>query len=144
MATCVFFQDFKEQLGKAVHNLSGHTFRIFLSSSAPDAAGDAALTDVGGLIANTNIGGAWPAVADVQFSESSGTGTMTADSTTITASGTVPTFRYYGIFNDSATSPADALVCYYDHGSNVDMGSGDTFVITWNADPTDGTVLTIA
>jgi hypothetical protein len=144
MATLVKFQDFAEQLGKGIHNLDTDTHKLFLSSSAPDTAGDAALTDVAGLIATTNIsGGVFPTIT-TQYTEASGTGTFAGDAVVVTAGGTVPTFRYYGIYNDTATSPADALICYWDHGSNVDLATGETFTVTFGADATMGTILTVA
>lgn len=142
MAACVFFQDFFEQLGKKVHDLSSDTIRIFLTPTEPSVSGDAGLSDVADLVTNTNIGGAWPQVTDVKYTETGGTGTMTADATVITASGAVDAFQYYGLYNDSATG--DKLICYWNHGSSVTLGNGDTFTITFGGDATDGTILTIA
>ncbi len=143
MATLVKFQDFAEQLGKKNHNLSADTFKVFLSSTAPNAATMAALADVTGIISNTNIGAAWPTITK-QYTETGGTGTFAADALVVTASGAVPTFQYYGIYNDTTTSPADALVCYWDHGSAVTLDTGETFTITFGADATMGTIMTVA
>lgn len=130
MATVTKFQDFSKQLTKGVHHIGTDTFKLFLSNVAP-AATNTILSDIT-QIEYTNIGGAAPTVT-VAESETGGITTVTAVSLTLTATGTVPTFRYYGIYNDSATSPAYALVCFWDHGSEVDLvNSGDTFSIKFN------------
>ena len=49
----------------------------------------------------------------------------------LTASGTVATFRYVVLYNDTATN--DELIGYYDYGSNVDLLNGETFTITFDA-----------
>jgi hypothetical protein len=49
----------------------------------------------------------------------------------LTATGTVPTFRYVVLFNDTATS--NELIGYYDYGATVDLLNGETFTITWDA-----------
>jgi hypothetical protein len=144
MATITKFQDFAEQLGRGVHHFATDTFRLALTNTAPDAAGDAGLADVANVISNANFGGVNPAVT-VTVAEASGTMTITGGNVVITATGTVPSFRYYVLYNDSATSPADAVIAYWDHGTTIDMISGETFSIKWNSNAgTTGTILTIA
>ena len=50
----------------------------------------------------------------------------------LTASGAVATFRRVFIYNDTPTSPADPLVCFFDYGSDVTMASGDTFTLDFD------------
>jgi hypothetical protein len=57
----------------------------------------------------------------------------------LTASGTVPTFRYVVLYNDTATN--DELIAWWDRGTSVDLISTDTFTVDF--DPTNG-VLQIA
>lgn len=141
MATQVIVHDFVEQLGKGVHDLSSHTFKVFLSNVAPVQATADELADIT-QIAYTNIsGGAAPTITK-QYTEASGTGTFAADALVITATDAVPTFQYYGIYND--TSTGDKLVSYWNHGSAVNLATGETFTITFGADATMGTILTVA
>lgn len=143
MPTYNKFQDFVEQLVEGVHDFDAHTFRLFLSSTAP-TAGMAALSEVTGQIAYTNISGGVAPQVTMQTSEASGTMTVAADAVVVTATGTVPTFRYYGIYNDSATTPVvDALVCWWDHGSDVNLATSETFTVNFNNDPTAGTIFTL-
>ena len=48
---------------------------------------------------------------------------------TLTASGAVATFRFIVIYNDTPTSPADPLLCFYDFGSDITLADGDTLLI---------------
>lgn len=141
MASLVFFQDFKEQLGKGIHDLSADTIKCFLTNTGPTASTGDELADIT-QIAYTNIsGGAAPTITK-QYTESGGTGTFAADALVVTATGAVGPFQYYGLYND--TSTGDKLICYWDHGSAVTLATGETFTITFGADATMGTVFTIA
>ena len=53
---------------------------------------------------------------------------FTAEVITATG-GAIATHRYYVLYNDSATSPADALVGYLDYGSAVDLADTETMTI---------------
>jgi hypothetical protein len=141
MATLVKFQDFAEQLGKKIHNLDTDTHKLFLMATAPDAATDAVLADITQIVYTNVSGGVAPTVT-TQYTEATGTGTFAGDAVTVTATDTVPTFRYYGLYSDTAAS--DNLICYWDHGSNVDLASGETFTVTFGADATMGTIFTVA
>lgn len=141
MASLVFFQDFKEQLGKGIHDLSADTIKCFITNTAPVAATGDELADIT-QIAYTNISGGVAPTVTKQYTESGGTGTFAADALVITATDTVPAFQYYGLYND--TSTGDKLICYWDHGSAVNLATGETFTITFGADATMGTVFTIA
>ena len=70
-------------------------------------------------------------LTSVTSSQTSGTYTLDAADLVLTASGTVPTFRYVVLYNDTATS--DELIGYYDYGSAVDLLNGETFTITFDA-----------
>ena len=142
MATLVKFQDFAEQFGKKIHNLDTDTHKLFLMAAAPDAALDAVLVDIT-QIAYTNVAGGVAPTVTTQYTEASGTGTFAADAVVVTASGgAVPTFRYYGLYSD--TSVNDNLICYWDHGANVDLADTETFTVTFGADATMGTIFTVA
>lgn len=143
MATAIKLQDFGEQLTKGTHQIGTHTFKLFLTNVAP-AVTNTVLSDIT-QIAYTNISGGVAPTVTVAESETGGTTTITAVSLTITATGTVPTFRYYGIYNDTAANKN--LVQAWDHGSAVDlMNSGDTLNIKFNniAVGSPGAIATLA
>ena len=62
-------------------------------------------------------------------SETSGTYTQLFSDLVLTASGAVATFRYVVIYNNTPTSPADPLLCWYDYGSDLTLASGETLTI---------------
>jgi hypothetical protein len=143
MATANKFEQFAEDLGLGVHNLSTHTLKVYLSNTAPSASLDAVKTDLAEI---TNENG-YTAPVDVQntWAETGGTATLTGTKVTITASsGTVGPFQYVVLYNDDPTSPADPLIQWWDRGSAVTLQDGESFAIKFNNSDTTGTILTLA
>lgn len=132
MATYNKFQDYTEQLNKAVHNWSTHTFKALLTNSAPTA------TDTGaGNWTEITAGNGYTAggmtLDTVTLSETTGTAKVTIADEVLTASGgSIGPFRYVAIYNDTATSPADAAVCWYDYGSSITVNNGESFTIDFD------------
>ena len=56
-----------------------------------------------------------------------------ADEVFTASGGSMATFRYVVIYNDSQTSPADALVAWYDYGSGLTLADTETFTIDFHA-----------
>lgn len=138
------FQDFVEQLGRGVHNFGTHTFKIALSNTAP-AVTNTVLADITQIAASggytAGAGGGYT-LSGVTWAEASGTAKLTITDLVITASGgSVGPFRYAVLYNDTATSPADALIGWYDYGSALTLA--DTETLTIDFDATNG-VLTVA
>lgn len=138
MATFNKFNDFVEQLGLAVHNLNTHLLKVYLSNELPLAA-DTVKTDIADITAQNG----YPAGgSDIQntWSETGGTATMVAVDVVFTASGgSFGPFRYAVVYNDDATSPLDALVCWWDYGSSISCNDAETFTVDFGA-----SVLTLA
>lgn len=135
MATYNKHQDYAEQLNKGVHNWSTHTFKAALCNTAPLAA-NTILSDLtqiatgGGYTAGAGGG---LALDTVTLTEASGTAKVTIADEVFTASGSVGPLRYADIYNDSATSPADALVCWFDYGSSITLATGETLTLDFDA-----------
>lgn len=127
MATFNKFNSFVEALAEKVHNLGADTLTVALTNTAPSAA-NTQLSDIT-QINYTNVSSR--TLASVTSAQSSGTYTLDAADLVLTASGTVPTFRYIILYNDTATN--DELIGYYDYGSSVDLLNGETFTITFDA-----------
>lgn len=136
------FQDFVEQLGKGVHNFGTHTFKVALTNTAPTVSTDVGLSTITQISATGGYTAGGYTLSGVTWAEASGTAKLTITDLVITASGgSVGPFRYVVLYNDTATSPADALIGYYDYGSALTLADGETLTIDF--DGTNG-VLTIA
>lgn len=132
-------QDYAEQVNKAVHNWGSHTFKVALSNTAIDGtqASLSAITQISATGGYTAGAGGGYLLDSVTLSETSGTAKLTIADEVITASGgSVGPFRYLYIYNDSATSPADAGVCWLDYGSAITLA--DTETLTIDFDGTNG------
>lgn len=136
MATYNKFQDFVEQLCKGVHQLhaAGHTLKVYLSNATPDAAADAVKAD----LAEISAANGYPSGgSDIQndLSETGGTAKLTGVDVTFTASGgSFGPFRYAVVYNDTPTSPADPLVCWWDYGSSITVNDGEDFVVDFGTE----------
>ena len=135
MASPTFFQQFKENLGKGVHNFTADanctvTVALCAAASAPVAT-NSVLADLT-TIAYTNLSSR--VVTGITWEHTTGTATMTATDLVLTASGgSVATFRYIVLYDDDPTSPADPLICFYDYGSNLTLASGETLTLDFGA-----------
>lgn len=134
MASYVKFQDYAEQLNKAVHNWSTHTFKAGLSNTAPNVSTNTGFGDITEISAGNGYSAGGMTLDSVTLSETSGTAKVTIADEVLTASGgSIGPFRYVPHYNDSATSPADALVCYYDYGSSITLNATETFTLDYDA-----------
>lgn len=135
------FQDYAEQKNRGVHNWGSHAFKLALSNVAP-AAGNTILTDITQIAAGNGYTAGGAALTGVAIAEVGGVVTVSANQVTFTAAGgAMATFRYYVLYNDTATSPADALVLWWDHGVAVTLNDGDTFTVKFN-NASPGTIFT--
>jgi hypothetical protein len=143
MAVYNKFQDFVEQLVLAKHNFDGstHVFKVALSNTAPSAS-NAVLGDIT-QIANGNGYTTGGTATTIAASESAGTVTVTGTQVVFTASGSMATFRYVILYNDTQTSPADPLVAYWDYGSPVSLADSETFTVRFN-NASPGTIFTMS
>lgn len=131
-ATYNKFNQFKEDVAEKVHNLGADTLTIALcaAANAPVATNSvlANLTQ----IAYTNLSSR--VVTVTTSAQASGTYTLDANDVVLTASGgSVATFRYVVLYNDTPTSPADPLIAWFDYGSDVTLADGESLTISWNA-----------
>ena len=131
MATYNKFQCFVEDLAEKKHNLASDTLKVAFSnaSNAPSASADAVLADITTIDA-ANLGDT--TVSVTSSSQTAGTYKLVVTDKTLTATGDVPAFRYVIIYNDTAAN--DPLICYFDHGSEVTLASGDTFKLDFGTE----------
>lgn len=142
MATSAWnkYQDFSEQVLRGVHNWGAHTFRVALSNTAPVAT-HTGLAQVGEIAAGNGYT-AGGGTTTVTISETGGTTTVQGTEVVFTATGAMATFRYAILYNDTAASPADALVAWFDYGAAINLTAGETFTVRFN-NASPGTMFTL-
>lgn len=141
MASYNKFNDFAEQIGLAQHNLNTDQLNIYLSNVAPVAT-----NTVFGTPAEFAGGTGYTARGiDTQntWAESpAGTGTLTGTKAVWTASAADwAAFRYVVLFNE--TNATDMLIAWWDYGSALTLGNGETFTVKFNSGDPTGTIFTL-
>lgn len=132
MATFNKFNSFVEALAEKVHNLGSDTLTVALTNTLPVNT-NTQLSNIT-QISYTNIQNGTTTgrnLAGVTSAQTSGSYKLDANDLVLTATGTVPTFRYVVLYNDTATN--DELIGWYDYGAAVDLLNGETFTIVWDA-----------
>ena len=146
MATYNKNQQFVEDLAHGVHNFTSDatsSLTVYLTTNvnAP-AVTDATLSQIT-QISYANLSSRIATISS--SSQTTGTYTLVLNDLTLSATGTVATFRWVGLYNDDPTSPADPLVCYWDYGSDLTLNNGESLTIDFGADAgSTGTLFTIA
>ena len=131
MATYNKFQHFVEDKAHKVHNLGSDQLKVALcaSANAPVATNEvlADLTE----ISYTNLSSR--NITTASSTQTAGTYKLTLTDLVLSASGgSVATFRYVVVYNDTPTSPADPLIAWYDVGSDVTLSDGQSFTIDFD------------
>lgn len=131
MASFNKFNAFVEHLAEKVHNLGSDTLTIALcaAANAPVATNSvlANLTQ----ISYTNLSAR--VITTVSSEQTSGVYKLVLSDLVLTASGgSVGPFRYAVVYNDTPTSPADALIGWYDYGSEITLANGETFTVDFD------------
>lgn len=135
MAAYQKYEVFVEDLVRGVHAFDTQVFKVLLSNTAPNLATNNIRADANEIAAGNGYssGGA---TTTMTVSRSGGTAKVTASDVSFTAAGgAIATFRYVIVYNDTATSPAgaDPLICMFDFGSAVNITSGNTFTVDFDA-----------
>ncbi len=138
MASYVKYNIVVENIGNKVYDFFGttDTFKVCIHTDAPVVATDAVLADL------TQIGGSngyTTGGEDVQNDATRTTGTLTFTGSDIvwTASGGnlggSTTGRYFSMYDDTPTSPADPLWSYWDYGATFTVATGETMTFDTGA-----------
>lgn len=130
MASFNKFNSFVEAVAEKVHNLGSDTLKIALTNSAP-VASNTVLANIT-QIANGNgytTGGT--TVTITASSQTSGTYSLVGNDVVFTASGTMATFRYAVLYNDTATN--DELIGWWDYGSGVTLADTETLTVDFGS-----------
>ena len=134
MASFTKINSFVENLAHKAVALNS-TITVALTNTAHTSTWD----EVGDLTQITYTNLSARTVFPTSSAQTDGTYKLVLPDLVLTASGAINPFRYVYLFDDASTT--DKLICYYDYGSSIIMGNGDTFTLDFNA--TSG-VVTIA
>lgn len=134
MTAVTKFNSFTEALAEKVHNLGSDTLKVVLCNAAnAPVATNTVLANLT-TIDHTNLSAR--TITTTSSAQTSGTYKLILADLTLTASGTVPAFRYVVIYNDTATN--DELIGWIDLGSETILYSTET--ITLDFDGTGGAI----
>lgn len=143
MATYTKINDAIENMVNAGMSLDSDTLIMAFSNTAPSSEASNPTGDGNGVLGNvTQIAYTnWTdslttdrQLTGVTSAQTSGTYKLDAADWTITASGgSVATFRYIYLANDTIVSPVDPLLSAWDHGSAISLADGDSANINFNA-----------
>lgn len=136
MATFIKIADYVEDINEKVHNFETDVLKFSLSVTLPSSESPDPTTTGNGVFANiteisyTNYSdnmGTDRELESITSVESTGTYTLDFDDVIITASGgALAAFRYLYVWNDTTSSPTDAIVGLLDHGTNITLASTET------------------
>lgn len=130
MPTFVRFHEFLADRNNKVHNLGSDTLKWMLTNTAPDVATDGQKSDITEISAGNGYTAGGVTWSGVTSTQSGGTYYLKGDNVTITAvTGTMATWRYAVLYNDSATN--DELIGYVDFGVGISLNgaSSESFTI---------------
>lgn len=131
MATFTKFYSFIEAAFEKKHNFGSDTFKWMLTNTAPSLS-NTVKADITEISAGNGYTAGGATVTITSSSQSSGLWTWIIADTTWTASGgSIATFRYAVLYNDTATN--DELVGYVDYGYGITVTTGNTFTIDVDA-----------
>ena len=143
MAAYNKFEDFSEQLVKGTHAIGTHVYKVALTNTAPTNSQTQFLLANHPAPAAANGYPAGGATTTLTVSETAGTTTVQGTEAIFTASGgSIGPFRYAILYNDTATSPADAAVAWFDYGSSITLLVGESINVKFNNAST-GNVFTL-
>lgn len=135
------FNAFVRDLGSGVHNLGTGVLKVALTLTAPVAT-NSVLADLTQIAAGNGYTTGGTTSAGNTWTLTGGTAKLISGDVTFTATGgSMANFRYAALYNDTPTSPADALIGYWDYGSTVTLAVGESLLVDF--DGTNG-ILTLA
>jgi hypothetical protein len=125
------FNAFVEAEAEKKHNLGSDTLKVMLTNSAPVAT-NSVKADLTEISAGNGYTAGGTAATTTSSSQTGGTYKLVLADVVFTASGgAIGPFQYAVLYNDTATN--DELIGFYDYGSPVAIGDGETLTVDFDA-----------
>lgn len=132
MASYQKFNQFVQDLANKVHNLGSDTLKVCLTNTAPVAT-NSVFGDLTEISAGNGYSAGGNTITITSCTQSSGTlKLILADSTFTASGGSVGPFRYATLYNSTPTSPLKPVIGFFDYGSAVTLGNGESFVVDFD------------
>lgn len=135
MATYVKYNVFVEHLAERVHNLQTDTLRVALTNTAPNVATHTVLANISQIAAGNGYTAGGNQAVQISSEQTGGVYTLALNdpATWVATGGSIGPFRYAVLYNDTPTSPADPLIAFWDYGSSITLGVGESFTVDFGA-----------
>lgn len=131
MATFTKFNSFVEALAEKVHNLGSDTLKVMLTNTAPVAT-NTVKANITEISAGNGYSAGGSTLTVSSSAQTSGTYKLVVDDLTFTASGgSIGPFRYFVVYNDTASN--DELIGAYDYGSSVTLANGESITADFSS-----------
>lgn len=131
MAVYNKFNQFTKDLIDGKHNFASNVFKIMLTNVAPVVTNQIK-TDITEIAAGNGYTAGGTATT-ITESTSSGTAKVVGSNVVFTATGTVATFQYAVLYNDTQTAPAKPLIAWWDYGSPITLVNTETLTVAFDA-----------
>ena len=131
MATGNKFNSFVEAAMEKKHNLGADTLKVMLTNTVPLAT-NTVKADLTEISAGNGYTAGGTAASITSSAQTSGAYKLVLADVTFTASGgTMATWRYAVLYNDTATN--DELVAWWDYGSSISLADTQSATIDFSA-----------
>lgn len=133
MATYNKFHQFSEDIAKGVHDFTSATTAELIVALTNESNAPVATNSVLADLTEISYSGlSSRSISYVSSSQSSGVYKLILSDLTLTSSGSVGPFRYVVVYNNTPTSPSKPLICWYDYGSEITLGNGESLLIDFD------------
>jgi len=131
MAAFNKFNSFVEAVAEKAHNLGADTLKVMLTNVAPVAA-NSVKADLTDIAAGNGYTAGGTQATQASSAQAAGTYKLVLNDVTFTAAGgSIATFRYAVLYNDTATN--DELIGWWDSGAAQTITDGNSFLVDYDA-----------
>jgi hypothetical protein len=133
MAAFNKFNQWPQDLATAVHNLNTAALKVMLSNTLPVAT-NAVKADIAEIAAGFGYAAGGGAASFVSGAQTGGIYKLVLNDVLFTAAGgTIATFRYAVLYNDTPVAPLKPLIGWWDFGAAVNVTNGNSFLVDCDA-----------